>query len=178
MYAHAKDLTVSRSCRLRVRVEFRLAHASDLEALEWFGEYTDQRELIADAFRRQQHGDIIMLLGVIGGFPAAQIWIDLVRQKRDLVGMLYALRVFFPLQGSGLGRLLVRAAEIELRTRGFRAAEIGAEKENPRARALYERLGYAVIGERVDPLVYRQPDGKLVEDTVDQWILSRELLRT
>jgi len=168
---------VARSCRLRVRVEFRLAREDDLAALEWFGEFSSQRELIADAFARQQRGELLMLLATIGGFPVGQIWIDLVRRQHEQVGILYALRVFFFLRGSGIGRVLVRAAEMELRKRGFTTAEIGAEKDNPRARALYERLGYTVNSERSDPLAYRTPDGRWVETTVDQWILTRNLLR-
>lgn len=177
MYLRAPGLIVSRSCRLRVRTEFRLAREEDLAALEWFGEYTDQRDLIHEAFRRQQDGEVVMLLAMIAGFPSGQIWIDLVRQRHEDTGMLYALRVFFLLRGSGLGRVLVRAAEAELRRRGFRIAEIGAEKDNPRARALYERLGYTLIGQRVDPLTFRKPDGELVTANVDQWILSRRLFR-
>ena len=152
-----------------------MAREADLEALEWYGEYSDQRELIADTFARQQSGELLMLLAMIGGFPVGQVWIDLVRQRSENTGMLYALRVFSFLRGSGLGRVLVRAAEAELRQRGFTTAEIGAEKDNPRARTLYERLGYTLIGERADPLTYRKPDGDLVETVVDQWILSRKL---
>jgi len=167
-----------RSCRLAIRVVFRPAREADLDAMEWFGEYTDQRQLIHDAFQRQQRGELLMLVATVGGFPVGQIWIDLTRQRHQRTGMLFALRVLFLFRGSGIGRVLVRAAEAELRRRGFTHAEIGAEKDNPRARALYERLGYTVIGERVDPLTYHKPDGERVEIGVDQWILSRPLFRT
>lgn len=51
-------------------------------------------------------------------------------------------------RGQGWGTRLLRAAEAEARTRGCHGAYI--DTFHPRARALYERLGYAVFGELAD----------------------------
>ncbi|MEE1791533.1 GNAT family N-acetyltransferase, partial [Streptomyces sp. BE308] len=40
-----------------------------------------------------------------------------------------------------LGTFLVQAAELRIRERGLRRSELAVEESNPRARALYERLG-------------------------------------
>lgn len=51
------------------------------------------------------------------------------------------------LQSLGLGTMVIRALEGLARERGFPEAMLLVERDNPRARALYERLGYAVAGE-------------------------------
>ena len=48
--------------------------------------------------------------------------------------------------GLGLGERLIAHAEGRIRERGFDRALIGVEDDNPRARQLYELLGYRVIG--------------------------------
>ena len=62
-------------------------------------------------------------------------------------GELTQLAVFPALQSHGIGELLITALEDVIVRRGRAVVELGVEVENPRARALYERLGYAVSGE-------------------------------
>ena len=59
-------------------------------------------------------------------------------------------------QGRGLGSRVIRdlMAEAALSGRGF---GLSVEKDNPRARALYERLGLVVVGEDGDDHVMRLP---------------------
>lgn len=49
------------------------------------------------------------------------------------------------LQGMGIGTLLIAVAEQRIRKRGLAIAELGVEDNNPRARMLYERLGYREV---------------------------------
>jgi ribosomal protein S18 acetylase RimI-like enzyme len=77
------------------------------------------------------------------------------------VAFLWQFGVSPPLQGVGIGSAMLARAESEARERGFAMAEIAAELDNPRARALYERVGYVLIGEK---------DG--------EWILRKDLLAT
>ena len=58
---------------------------------------------------------------------------------------LEAAAVARPRQSQGIGTSLVRAAEAFAGERGYRLAELGVEDSNPRARRLYERLGYQSI---------------------------------
>jgi ribosomal protein S18 acetylase RimI-like enzyme len=51
-------------------------------------------------------------------------------------------------RGQGIGTAIVRFAEGLIRDRGFRRASIGVGEDNPRAAALYERLGYRDAGRR------------------------------
>ena len=46
---------------------FRLARAEDLENLEWFGIFRDHREIILEAYRAQERGENLILLGLHKG---------------------------------------------------------------------------------------------------------------
>jgi ribosomal protein S18 acetylase RimI-like enzyme len=79
------------------------------------------------------------------GFPLAIGRIDYARSPG--AGTLEQLAVHGALQSCGIGTLLIQAAERRIRARGLRRAELAVEESNPRARALYERLGYAGYGQ-------------------------------
>ena len=59
-------------------------------------------------------------------------------------------------QGRGLGTRVIRDLMAEAAASG-RAFGLSVEKDNPRARALYERLGLVVVGEDGDEHVMRLP---------------------
>jgi ribosomal protein S18 acetylase RimI-like enzyme len=63
-------------------------------------------------------------------------------------GTLYQLAVHGAVQSCGIGTLLIGAAEQRIRARGRHRAELAVELNNPRAQALYERLGYLAYGSR------------------------------
>lgn len=156
-------------------VVVRLSRAEDLPQLEWFGIFSHHRELFAEALARQLRGEVLMLLGDLGGYPIAQAWIDLVKRKGDGIGYIWAVRVFPILRNRGIGSQLMECAEHELRRRGFAIAEVGVEKTNPAARRLYERLEYRVTGEVVEQYSYTAPDGVHATHLVDQWLLHKRL---
>ncbi|MFB6808493.1 GNAT family N-acetyltransferase [Streptomyces sp. NPDC056387] len=82
-------------------------------------------------------------------------------QVSEGAGILWQLAVLPALQSCGLGTLLVRAAEQRIRDRGLRRAELAVEEDNPRARALYERLGYVAFGREPDAWDEEGPDGSI-----------------
>jgi ribosomal protein S18 acetylase RimI-like enzyme len=45
--------------------------------------------------------------------------------------------------------------------RGLDRAEVGVELSNPRARALYERLGYVAYDEMLESWDQQKPDGSI-----------------
>lgn len=59
----------------------------------------------------------------------------------------HALSVDPEAQGQGIGTRLLRHAEQVARAEGLVRIALGVEDANPRARALYERLGYAASGD-------------------------------
>jgi ribosomal protein S18 acetylase RimI-like enzyme len=158
-----------------IEVDIRQCQPADLRKLEWFGMFTDYREIIEEAFERQENGEIVMLVAAINHFPVGQLWIDLVKQSEKCTGVLWSFRVLPPFQGLGLGSRLLVSAEKVLKEKGFRIAEIGVEKDNERARRLYERKGYRVVKENVEEWDYFTPNGKQVHEVALEWIMNKQL---
>lgn len=77
-------------------------------------------------------------------------------------GVLHQLSVHEALQSCGLGTLLITTAEERARARGVPRVELGVEDENPRARALYERLGYTAYDRVKDGWEAEDPTGATV----------------
>ena len=159
---------------IELDISFRLAVEDDLPALEWMGLFTRQREIIAGAFAAQQAGDGAMLLAVAGGFPVGQAWLDFAREGRPERPRIWAVRVFPPLQGAGLGGALMAEAEALAEARGAEAVEVGVEWDNAGARRFYDRLGYRPVGaarERVDYAF----EGYAMTMDIDQQILRKDV---
>jgi GNAT superfamily N-acetyltransferase len=129
-----------------VGLQLRRCRENDLRALEWMGLYTRHRNIIQDTFRQQQAGRALMLLAVSSGFPLAQAWLDFGHRGSVRRPLLWAVRVFPPLQGHGIGAWIISAAEKAARARGARDIQLGVEPENTPALRLYERLGYRAVG--------------------------------
>ncbi len=125
-----------------VGVQVRPARAEDLEALEWMGLFTPHRSIIRTTFRAQERGEALMLLGIAGGFPIAQVWIDFERRRARQVAAIWAVRTFPPLQGSGIGARMMAAAEDAIRARGVGRAELEVERDNAAGKRFYRRLGW------------------------------------
>lgn len=133
---------------IELAVRFRLCRADDLPALEWMGLHTREREVIHAAFAAQERDDGAMLLGCSGGFPVAQAWLDMAETGSPTCPFVWAVRVFPPMQGAGLGDRLMRETERLAARRGAGALELGVEWDNPGARRFYRRLGYRPVGAR------------------------------
>lgn len=161
---------------LTVDMTIRLCVESDLPALEWMGLFAPHRGVIREAFDAQQRGDGLMVLGIAGGFPIGQVWIDLARKRAEGVAVLWAVRTFHPLHGTGIGRHLMRVAERLLRERGIARAELGVERGNATARRFYERLGWRVTGTLHETFRFVTPEGRTAEEPMDQWLMAKELV--
>jgi ribosomal protein S18 acetylase RimI-like enzyme len=81
--------------------------------------------------------------------------------KNPRAGTLWQLAVHGALQSCGIGTLLIQAAEHRIRARGLHRAELGVEECNPRACALYERLGYAAYGREPEAWDEQAEDGSV-----------------
>jgi GNAT superfamily N-acetyltransferase len=108
-----------------VNVTIRTCVREDLPNLEWFGLFSEHREIIHSAFARQEeHGDNVMLVAEANGFPIGQAWIDFVKRRDERCALLWAVRVLPPFQGMSIGARLVQAAERIMRQRGTTQAEV------------------------------------------------------
>ncbi|MEU7023643.1 N-acetyltransferase [Streptomyces sp. NPDC046203] len=92
-------------------------------------------------------------------------------------GTLWQLAVRPAVQSRGIGTFLVGAAEARIRDRGLLRAELSVEESNPRARALYERLGYVAYDRRPDGWDVQAPDGSIRRHETVCVVLWKDLAR-
>ena len=90
-------------------------------------------------------------------------------------GTLWQLAVHGALQSCGIGTILIHAAEQRILTRGLHRAELGVEESNPRARALYDRLGYVAYGRASESWDEQAPDGSIFRYETMCTLMRKEL---
>ncbi|MFG2332721.1 GNAT family N-acetyltransferase [Streptomyces sp. NPDC048604] len=135
-----------------------LTHA-DLASCGWAGS-DHHLARVAEQLDRSRRGEVDYLaICTATDIPVAKGGVDY--QVKEGVGTLWQLAVHPALQSCGIGTFLVEAAEARIRSRGLRLAELGVEERNPRARALYERLGYIAYDRQPDSWDEQRPDGSL-----------------
>lgn len=161
-------------------VRIRSAVASDLEALEWGGEYAHYRRLFERAIDEARHGRRILLLAESDDHLVGQIFIQLATRSTFSTrgidsGYLYAFRVKPSYRNRGVGSRLLLEAERNLSNRGFRRAVISVAKENERARRLYERWGYSVFTDDPGEWSYIDHEGRLREVHEPAYVLEKWL---
>ncbi|WP_405664272.1 GNAT family N-acetyltransferase [Streptomyces sp. NBC_01166] len=133
--------------------------SADLPACAWSGSPTHLVH-VAHELERAAAGEVDYLaVCTPAGLPVAIGGVDY--RAAAGAGTLWQLAVLPALQSCGLGTVLIRAAEDRIRSRGLRRAELGVEEGNPRARALYERLGYVAFDTRPDSWDVETPDGSV-----------------
>jgi ribosomal protein S18 acetylase RimI-like enzyme len=144
---------------LTLPVAVRDLTPGDLPACTWSGSATHLRQVERELVRAAA-GDVDYLaVCTPADLPVAIGGVDY--RARAGAGTVWQLAVLPALQSCGLGTLLIRAAERRVVGRGLRTAELAVEEDNPRARALYERLGYVAYGRAPDAWDEEGPDGTL-----------------
>lgn len=132
------------------RVTLRPLQFEDVRRLEWHGgdELRGWYEACAQA---HQDGALHFLIADFNAFPVGQILIHWAgKPTHPHIPDLQSLRVFPAFQGMGIGSKLLEAAEKIVAQQGFAQVSLAVGLENPKARKLYERLGYHAIGEPYD----------------------------
>jgi len=80
--------------------------------------------------------------------PVGRVGLDLRTKALEGMAVLWAAHVEPDYQSKGIGTCLILHLEEVARERGFDAIHLAVGKTNPRAEALYRRLGYRRYGER------------------------------
>jgi GNAT superfamily N-acetyltransferase len=157
-------------------IAIRLCREEDLSKLEWHGSFSHHRQIFREAYDLHQRGAALMLVAADGsGFPIGQAWLDFRRKPGWRHSKVWAVRVFAPVQGAGIGRRLMKALEEIARRRGETRLELGIEKKNEPARAFYERLGWRTDRETRESYGYATPEGQTVEHALDEWVMVKDL---
>ncbi|SDH64972.1 Acetyltransferase (GNAT) family protein [Agrococcus jejuensis] len=120
---------------VRVLVEHEVAV---LAALEPTG-----RDFAIGMWAAQQRGESVLLVAWVDDVPVGhgQLTTGVDPELRNL-------HVAAVARGHGVGTAIVHAAEGHARAAGAASLAVGVADDNPRARALYERLGYVGTGIR------------------------------
>lgn len=165
---------------IRLQVQFRFAQKPDLPKLEWHGEYTHFRRVFSRAYDDQVAGRRLLLLAVTNDFPIGQIFIQLTEPNDVFAtgnarGYLYSFRVMDAFRGQGIGTALLHEAERILVERNYQTVSIAAAKDNPRARRLYERMGFVVFSEDSGHWQYTDHEGRTRYVVEPCWILEKSL---
>lgn len=147
------------------KVEIRRGSEADLAALV---AVLGGRHFFTDRLARQRDGAGVLLLARLDGRPVGDVFLECgpaeepeVRRHLPGVPRLIHLEVLGPFQRRGIGTALVRAGEDTARRLGYQRIALGVGLDNPNARRLYERLGYADWGHGtvVGTWVERDHDG-------------------
>lgn len=169
-----------RQLTIEIPLTLRVATKDDLPKLEWFGQYTHFRRLIARAYQQQLKGSRLMLVADSNGFPIGQVFIQFNSDTMRLANgtthaYIYAFRVMDLFQGHGVGTWLMNEAEAIIRQRGFRIVSLAVVKTNINALRLYKRLGYKIVAEDPGRWHYRDHRGRLQYVNEPSWLLEKSL---
>ena len=94
-----------------------------------------------------------------GGQPVATMRVDYTSEAGT--GVFWQLAVMGPLQSLGIATMLVGVGEQRVRPEERAFAALGVNDDNPRARRLYERLGYQPVGRQHAAWETEDDDGVL-----------------
>jgi ribosomal protein S18 acetylase RimI-like enzyme len=146
---------------------------ADLPALSWSG--TRQHLVsVRRALDRVRSGEVEYLaVRAPNGHPIAKVGIDYAANPG--AGTLWQMATIQELRGLGIGTHLISTAESRIRKRGLSLAQLDVELDNPRARTLYERLGYREAGRRSASWDVEDADGRLNVYTTEVALLRKNL---
>ncbi len=145
----------------------------DLASCAWSGSASHLAS-VAEALKRAERGGAEYLaVCPPSDLPVAIGGVDYAAHPG--AGILWQLAVYPALQSCGIGTILVRAAEQRIRATGRRRAELSVEECNPRARALYERLGYVGYGRKPESWNENAPDGSVKRYETVCTLMRKEL---
>jgi ribosomal protein S18 acetylase RimI-like enzyme len=130
---------------------------ADLPSLGWSG---TRLHLVSvrRALDRVRSGEVeYLVVRAPNGDPVAKVGIDYAANPG--AGTLWQMATIEELRGLGIGTHLISAAENRIRKRGWTVAQLDVEVDNPRARTLYERLGYREASRQSASWQIEEPDG-------------------
>jgi ribosomal protein S18 acetylase RimI-like enzyme len=146
-------------------IQVRIALESDLQALEWDGEFTHFRRLYRQIFDSMLEGKAIIWVvdlhqvGLIG-----QLFLQLISNRPELAdgvqrGYIYGFRVKPAFRRHGLGSKMLEWAENDLQNRKFSWITLNVSRENSGAQKFYRRHGYQVVANEPGEWSYLDHEG-------------------
>jgi ribosomal protein S18 acetylase RimI-like enzyme len=116
-------------------------------------------------------GARLFLAATVDGVPVGRATLDFAASRPPGRTLFRNAWVEPAWRSRGIGAALVRRAEEIAGARGYEALDLLVRVDNPRALALYRRLGFEVVGEEVNR--YVADSGEEVAE--DCWSLTKPL---
>jgi ribosomal protein S18 acetylase RimI-like enzyme len=163
------------------RVFIRQANKGDLAGLEWEGEYTHFKRLYADTYLMVEQGKaVIWIAEADGSGLVGQCFVSLKGSRPELSdgltrAYIYGFRVRPQFRNQGIGTIIMRNLEEDLKKRGFQQATLNVGKENLNARRFYDRLGYIIVGSDPGDWSYIDDKGKRRDMHEPAWRMLKNL---
>lgn len=142
-------------------LQVRVLAASEVDRIEV--DEPPGQGFVRQMWRLQSAGDSVLLVAWVGDQPAGSGQLDLRTSPIELKN----LNVRPVLRGRGIGSALLAAAESWSRERGHQRICLGVAVDNPDARRLYQRRGYAPTGE-LSTVTYEYVDAEGVARTATE----------
>ncbi|POX55974.1 GNAT family N-acetyltransferase [Streptomyces sp. Ru71] len=147
-------------------MEITVCRAADVALLDEHLGTRGATSFHARRYARQQAGQSTYLVAWLDERPVGHTemrWsgCDAPEVRRAAPGCpeINGLAVRPDLRSRGIGSALIRAAESLARERGLPRTGMGVARDNPRAAALYARLGYHPLTDYLDRWTYQDHDG-------------------
>jgi ribosomal protein S18 acetylase RimI-like enzyme len=129
----------------------------DLDLIGWSGSPLHVHHVAVELQRAARGDGEYLAVRAPDGAPVAKGAIDY--RLEPGAGVIHQLATHPDVRGLGIGTRMIEAAEARIRTRGLTTAFLSVEHDNPRAKALYVRLGYVTSGERTASWERQRDDG-------------------
>lgn len=145
---------------ITVPITIRDLVPSDLDDIGWSGS-PSHISSVREEIGRVASGAVEYLAACTASdLPVGKLGIDYAVAAD--AGTIYQAAVHPALQSCGIGALLVAAAEGRMVRRGRHYSELAVAHDNPRASALYSRLGYLPCGDKQEEWDAEGTDGVIV----------------
>lgn len=133
--------------------------AADLPEIGWSGPPSHVLS-VSRQLDRVPSGEVeYMAVRLPDGRAVAKGGVDFA--AKEGVGFIWQLCTHPALRGLGIGTVLIGELERRIRRRGCPVAMLSVDQAGPRSQALYERLGYQRVGERMSGWQVTRPDGSV-----------------
>jgi ribosomal protein S18 acetylase RimI-like enzyme len=126
------------------RIEVTPLVSDHIEEIAWSGSRS-HLENVAVQLQRVDTGEVAYLAVRADGHAVAKGGIDFAKEPG--AGTIWQLATHPQLEGIGLATRLIHNLESRALERGVNRFRLGVERDNARARRLYEHLGYHEMGE-------------------------------
>jgi RimJ/RimL family protein N-acetyltransferase len=145
----------------------------DVDAMSWASS-DGQRDAWQHQADRAETGEVDFLVAELDGRVLGKAVLDWTHNA-DGTPWLWMVSVHPDHRGQGIGARLLAVAEVRAQERGHASIEMAVDDDNPRARGLYLRNGYAVVGPHIDEYDVAQPDGRILHVAAPGSLLRKTL---